>query len=379
MAKNKPKKKKTLKQWIGKIHLWLGLSSGLIVFIVSITGCIFCFHDEIKDLTRDWRKVEAVNAPYLMPSVLQAKTKALYPNATADMVVYNGSDRSALVYSTEAGEAYNVYFNPYSGKFLHREKTSDDFFLFIEDLHMHLLLPEAIGKQVVGIATIIFIIMLLSGIVLWWPKKKTDLKKRLKIKWDAKWRRVNYDWHNVTGFYVALIALTIALTGLTFSYEWMHKTMYFVGNMGNDYPEEKATVTVDTLLETSKSVIPVDIAYTTARKARPEDQMCFVWQQDHKSAIITGSYPESLDFDHQSNMFFHPATGELLKQQLYDQKSAGMQLQEMNYGLHTGQYFNLPGKIIAFIASLIAAALPVSGVVIWIGRNNKKSKTKIAA
>lgn len=379
MANNKPKKKKTIKQWIGKIHLWLGLTSGLIVFIVSITGCIFCFHDEIKDLTREWRKVEIENTPYVLPSALQAKTKKLYPNATADMVVYHGPGRSALVYSMQQGEAYNIYFNPYTGQFLHREKLSDDFFLFIEDLHMHLLLPEAIGRQVVGISTIIFIIMLISGIVLWWPKKKHDLKKRLKIKWDAKWRRVNYDWHNVTGFYVALIALTIALTGLTFSYEWMHKAMYFAGNMGNDYPEEKETVAIDTLLAKPKAISPVDIAYTAARKTRPDDQMYFVWQQDNKNAIITGSYPESLDFDHQSNMFFHPATAELLKQQLYNQKSSGMQLQEMNYGLHTGQYFNLPGKIIAFITSLISAMLPVSGFVIWIGRNRKKSKTKISA
>ncbi|MNL34360.1 hypothetical protein D3C87_1563290 [compost metagenome] len=46
----------------------------------------------------------------------------------------------------------------------------------------------------------------------------------------------------------------------------------------------------------------------------------------------------------------------------------------MNYGIHTGQILNLPGKIIAFIVSLIAAALPVSGFVIWYGRRKKKRK-----
>lgn len=375
----KTKKKKTLKQWIGKIHLWLGLTSGLIVFIVSITGCIFCFHDEIKDVTRHWRKVEVQDRAYLLPSALQQKTKQLYPGATADMVVYHGPGRSALVYSMQQGKPYNVYFNPYTGAFLHKEDPDDDFFLFIEDLHMHLLLPEAIGKQVVGASTIVFIIMLITGIVLWWPKKRKDLKNRLKIKWDAKWRRVNYDWHNVTGFYVSLIALAVALTGLTFSYEWMHKAMYFAGNIGKDYPEEKETPVVDTLLTASPAINPVDRAYLEARKARPTDQMFFVWQQDSKNPLITGSYPEALDFDHQSNLLFHPATGTLLKEQLYSSKSAGMKLQEMNYGLHTGQYFNLTGKIIAFFASLIAAALPVTGFAIWIGRNRKKTKTRIHA
>lgn len=361
-----------LKKKIRFLHKWLGLISGLIVFIVSITGCIYCFHDEIKDLTRDYRKVQIEDASYILPSKLQQNAKTLFPDATADMVVFYGKDRPAIVYASIKEKPFNLYFNPYSGKFLKQENIEEDFFAIIEDLHMHLWLPREIGRHVVGIATIIFILMLISGIVLWWPKKRKDLKNRIKIKWSAKWRRVNYDWHNVTGFYISILVLIVALTGLTFSYEWMAKTMNFVGNLGQDYPEYVAPKIDEKSASSTEN--PMDISLLQAYKAKPNDEMFFVWYQGEKSPIITGSYPDAMDFDHQSNLHFHPKTGELLSVSLYENKNPGMQLQEMNYGLHTGQYFGLTGKIIAFILSLFAAALPITGFIIFWGRRNKKPK-----
>jgi len=364
----------SFKKKIRFLHKWLGLTSGLIVFIVSISGCIFCFHDEIKDLTRDYRKVEIETKPYIFPSQLQQDAKQLFPDATTDMVVFYGRNRPAIVYSVIKEKAYNLYFNPYSRKFLKKESIEDDFFAIIEDLHMHLWLPDEIGKQVVGISTIIFILMLFSGIILWWPKKRKDLKNRIKIKWNAKWRRVNYDWHNVSGFYISILVLVIALTGLTFSYEWMHKTMYVVGNLGQNYPNENFKPAIDSTLTAISKADPVDIALSQAFKTKPKDEMFFVWYQGEKAAIITGSYPNALAFDHQSNLQFHPKTGELLASNLYEDKNPGTQLQEMNYGLHTGQFFGLTGKIIAFILSLLAAALPITGFIIFWGRRNKKAK-----
>lgn len=365
-----------LKKSIRFIHKWLGLTSGLVVFIVSITGCIYCFHDEIKDLTRSYRKVDIQNKPFVLASDLQQNAKKLYPAATTDMVIFYGKDRPAIVFSTINEVPHNIFFNPYSGDFLHLENLDEDFFKIVEGLHMYLWLPPEIGKQIVGISTIIFVLMVISGIVLWWPKKKKDIKNRIKIRWNAKWRRVNYDWHNVTGFYISIIAIIVAVTGLSFSYEWMQDSMYVVGNFGKDYPEEHVNPIIDTTLSKITTSKPVDIALATAFKEKPNDQMFFVWDLGAKEAIITGSYPEALGFHHQSNMYFHPRTGRLLKENFYENKSAGMQFQEMNYGLHTGQFFGLTGKIVAFIASLLAAALPVTGFIIFWGRRNKK-KSKL--
>lgn len=368
-----PKKKKhnSIKYWAARLHLWLGLTSGLIVFIVAVTGCIFVFQDEIRDLTQDWRKVEPREQAFVPPSILQQHVKERYPGADVSMVVYQDRQRPAHISTSINGVLHNIYFNPYSGEIIHIQNTKKDFFLIIEDLHMHLLLPEEIGKQVVGISTLIFIVMLITGIILWWPKKRKHIKKHLTVKWNARWRRINYDWHRTTGLYVSLVALLLAITGLSFSYEWMHSSFYTIGNLGQDYPGDFVSPNLE--LNARETETPaIDKAMAQTFEMMPNSEMAFVWEQGKDAPIVSGAYPDALHFDHQSNFYFHPISGDLLQQHFYSEKSFGLQLQEMSYGLHTGQYFRLPGKILAFFASLFVAGLPVSGFMLWWGRRNKK-------
>ncbi len=360
------------------LHKWLGLISGLIVFIVATTGCIYCFHDEIKDITRkEWRLVEAENKPFMTPSLLREKAHALYPKMTQSMVAYHGKDRSAVVFSYDTDKSLLVYFNPYNGKYLQTEKPDEDFFEIVKNLHMYLLLPPDIGKQIVGASTVIFIFMMISGIVQWWPKKGKNLKKRLGVKWSGKWRRVNYDWHNISGFYIAIVATVMAITGVRYSYEWVENGLYSIANVkAGNVDDEFQPPAIDTASFAKITPDAGDKAMAITLQKQPQGQMYFVMFANKKTdPIVTGAYPYSLRYDQQSNYHFHPGSGALLSEHPYDSKSAGMQLVEMSYGIHTGQILNLPGKIAAFIASLIAAALPVTGFVIWYGRRNKKNKT----
>ena len=360
------------------LHKWLGLISGLIVFIVSVTGCIFCFHDEIKDITRkEWRFVEPQNKPFLTPSVLQEKARKIAPKNKSSMVSYYGKNRSAIVYTfSDAGNLY-LYFNPYTGKYLKTENPETDFFIIVEYIHLYLLLPDYIGKHIVGGATIIFILLLISGIIQWWPKRKSDIKRSFTVKWSAKWRRVNYDWHNTSGFYITIIAVIIAITGLTFTYEWVGDGIYKTFNFGGNKALETKTPVIDTTTFDKNKTNAVDRAFIQTIKLQPKAEMVFVTFPQQKGDIInTGAYPHTLRYDHQSNYCFHPENGNLIQSQPFDKKSLGLQVVEMNYGIHTGQILDLPGKIIAFVISLIAAALPVTGFTIWYGRRKKTKKIK---
>ena len=371
----KKKQKNKWKRYAGLIHLWLGLLSGIIVFIMATTGCIYVFHDEIKDLVYDWRFVEEQNQSLVNPSLVFSTVKEAYPEAFANMVVYNGPKRPGLVYVQLDGVPHNVYFNPYSAKITHVQNLDTDFFMIIEELHRFLLLPETIGKQITGVATIIFLMMLVTGLILWFPKQTKSLVKHFVVKWKAKWKRINYDVHRVSGIYILLPAAVIAITGLSFSYEWMHESFYAVGNAFEDEKNILEIPEFKPSLEKKTTSEALDKALQKTFALLPESGMAFIWDQGSGLPVLTGAYPETLDFDHQSNFYFDCVSGELLYSQLYDNKNLGMQLQEMNYGLHTGQFFNLAGKIIAFVVSLLVAMLPVTGVLIWYGRH-KKAKFK---
>ena len=81
-------KKYRFKYWIGQIHLWLGLTSGLFVCFLGITGCILAFEREIEDITQPYRFVKTENRPYIEPSKLKTIADAKVPGKHAHSVGY---------------------------------------------------------------------------------------------------------------------------------------------------------------------------------------------------------------------------------------------------------------------------------------------------
>ncbi|GAB3829538.1 PepSY-associated TM helix domain-containing protein [Hymenobacter jeollabukensis] len=370
-----------LKQAVGKLHLWLGLASGLVVFIVSLTGAIFVFQDDIRDLTEPWRKVEAQHTAMLLPSRLQAAALAPHPGIRAadTWTTYFGPERSATVFFTDkAGAPIMVSLNPYSGQVLHETDLRTHFFSIIQEIHMHLLLPEAVARWVVGLGISTFVVMLITGLVLWWPKRRQERKQRLTIKWGARWRRINYDLHNVLGFYAASIGLILALTGLFMIFPWMLESSMFVINGGPVDPQEKITAKVDTLQPVAAATQPLaDVVYRTARRLSPRAEMILLGPTgSRKDPAYCWTYAKALHYYHRDEYALHPVSGQVLQFLPHARKSPATRFSDMNYDLHVGQILGFGGKIVAFLASLISASLPVTGTVIWWGRRHKTNKPK---
>jgi uncharacterized iron-regulated membrane protein len=372
----------TFKKAIGKLHLWLGLSSGLVVFIVSLTGAIFTFQDEIRDAIQPWRLVAVpAHAVPLPPSRLLAAAVASHPGATPSWTSYYAPNRSATVYFTDkAGGEYMASLDPYTGRVLHEQNLATDFFGIVQALHMYLLLPVAIGEWIVGVSIAIFLAMLVTGLVLWWPKRKQERKQRLTIKWGAKWRRLNYDLHQVLGFYIAAGAFIIALTGLFMSFGSWLQAASFVANAGQRYPLEEAPPTVDTLATTLAPAQPLsDVAYRQVRQQSPTAEMILIGPAtDRKQPVYCLTYEKALHYYQRDEYYFHPVSGQLLRALPHASKSNGKLLGDLNYDLHTGQILGLGGKIVAFLISLLSASLPVTGTFLWWGRRHKTPKKRVA-
>ncbi|GAA3955852.1 PepSY-associated TM helix domain-containing protein [Hymenobacter algoricola] len=371
----------TFKKTILTLHLWLGLTSGLVVFVVSLSGAVFTFQDEVRDAVEPYRQV-AATGPLLRPSRLQATALRNHPGTTASYLMYPGPGRATVVYMADkAGGSFVAYVNPYTGRELHYQNLRRDFFTIVQHLHMYLLLPPAVGEWIVGPAVLIFVVMLVTGLILWWPKRKTDRRRSFTIKWGARWRRVNYDLHNVLGFYAAGVALLIALTGLMMSYEWVRDSATFVSNGGQSYPAETTPPAIDSLPVAAAAPRPViDLYYEQMRRLSPGYDMLFLAAPTSVKEPAYGiAYQRALRFYHRDDYYFHPVSGRLLVRRPHGSKSTGAKLVDMNYDLHTGLLLGLGGKIVAFLGSLISASLPVSGFLVWWGKRNKQKKPRQSA
>ncbi|WP_281226408.1 PepSY-associated TM helix domain-containing protein [Flavobacterium aquiphilum] len=370
-------KKNSLKKAIGKIHLWLGLSSGIIVFIIAITGCLYAFQEEIQNSTEEYRFIEKQNKAFLPPSQLEEIAKKELPGKALHSIKYNGTEKSAeaIFFHYEPTYYYIVYLNPYTGKVLETANMDEGFFKFILDGHFYLWLPHEIGQTVVASATLVFLILLLSGLYLWYPRNKNATKQRFSFKWkkDTKWKRKNYDLHNITGFYILLIALIFAITGLVWGFQWFAYSYYTAlgGEKSLIYQDPVSTKTNTTVAK------PLDKIWLLMQKEYPTAKSIEVHPPENDSTAIAANInPEEGTYWKINYRYFDQYTLEEKEVNhifgKYQNADVADKLIRMNYDLHTGAVFGLAGKIFAFLISLLIATLPISGFYIWWGRNKKQ-------
>lgn len=366
-----------LKKAVNKLHLWLGLTSGLVVFIVAVTGCIYAFQEEIKDLTQPYRYTEMRQKPMLLPSDLQRAAEAALPGKTAHSVIYNKPGRSAVVifYSSDPSYYYHVYLNPYTGKSLKVKDMNTDFFHLVLLGHFYLWLPRDIGQPVVATATLLFVVLIISGIILWWPKRN-NLKQRFTIKQNVKWRRRNYDLHSVLGFYVSFFALLLSLTGLVWGFKWFAGAVYWTASGGRQL-KSYAPVFSDSTQRKTTPFAATDKIYDKMIREFPQAASLEIhFPENANEAIAVNWNPdEGLYWKRDFLYFDQYSLSEISVSHLYGRfkdATAADKLLRLNYDIHVGAILGLPGKILAFLASLIISTMPVTGLVIWWGRKNKK-------
>jgi len=369
----------TFKKLTGKLHLWLGLVSGPVVFIVALTGCIYAFEQEIKELTRPYMFVEAKNEPFLPPSEIRKITDEVLPGKHIHGVLYQGNDHAAksIYYSYEA-YYYFVYVNPYTGEVLKVKNEYADFFRFILDGHFYLWLPHEIGQPLVASCTLIFTLLLLSGLFLWWPRSRYGKMKSFKIKWDASWRRKNYDLHSVLGFYVITLAFVLAITGLVWGFEWFRDGWHAAlgGEKSLNYEEPVSDTTQMHALYVGE---PVDAIWQMTRANFAEAEAIEMhFPETKQSPIHVSVNPDASTYWATDYIYYDRYTlEELPADHIYsrfEDANTADKILRMNYDMHTGAILGLPGKILAFFVSLIVASLPVTGFLIWLGRKKKKTK-----
>lgn len=373
----------SFKKLIGKLHLVLGLSSGLVILFLGITGCILAFQKEIENATQSYRYVIPQQKELLAPSKLKNIGAAQLPGKQLHAVLYEGNKKAAQVifFQFEPEEYYYiVYVNPYDGRVLKVKNMNHDFFRQVVTGHYYLWLPPRIGQPIVASATLIFVLMMISGLILWWPKNKAARKQRFKIKWTARWRRRNYDLHNVLGFYMTWFAIVIALTGLVWGFQWFAKSIYHMAGGKNSlvYMEPAS----DTTLKAALQKPAVDLVWDKMKKEHPAAEIVEVHiPVTGVSPIAVNANPDAATYWKTDYRYFDQhSLKELPAASFYGrlkEAAAADKLIRMNYDIHTGGILGLPGKILMFLASLIAASLPVTGFYIWWGRRRKKNPKSV--
>lgn len=402
-----------MKKIFRKIHLWLSVPFGLIITLVCFSGAILVFENEVNEWFRhDLYYVETVKeSPLPMDKLLEKVATTLPDSVSVTGVSISSDPGRAYQVSLSKPRRASLYVDQYTGEVKGKSERSG-FFMFMFRMHRWLLDSmnpgnEGIfwGKMIVGVSTLLLVFVLISGIVIWWPRTRKALKNSLKITATKGWRRFWYDLHVAGGMYALIFLLAMALTGLTWSFPWYRTAFYKVFGVevqqraAQGHEQKSDAQKRDTKLAAHREKKREGNEVRKGeRSRRPENNHSdmysvtspFVyWQEiydklrrqnpEYKQISIS-SGTASVSFNRFGNQrasdrySFNTDNGEFTETSLYQHQDKSGKIRGWIYSVHVGNWGGMFTRILTFIAALLGSALPLTGYYLWIKRLIKVRK-----
>lgn len=401
-----------MKKTFHTLHLWLSIPFGIFITIICLTGASLVFEQEITNALNPhlYYVTPPAGARPLQPSQLAQRIKEQMPDTLQlSSIQFYADEKMNCMASFKNAPRRTLSVNPYTGE-VNGWTKSYAFFQTMRKLHRYLMDAPAsrgertVGKVVVGISTLMLVVILITGVVIWFPSSKKALKNRLSVSCTKGWFRFWYDSHVSLGIYVTIFLLFMALTGLTWSFTWYRTAAYSLFG-GAEQPdtamahnasahdngnakEPRRTKAGDETQTSQPEQKEGKRGRSGQRGGRGEHPFNYaVW--DNVLSELKGMYPvfKTITLSEREAQIapnpkslmrrtdtatFNPRNGEIKEMSYYKDAPRSQALRGWFYSFHTGNWGGMITKIIYFLSALIGGILPLSGYYMWLRKKKKK-------
>ncbi len=354
------------------IHLTAGLAAGTVIFVMAATGFLLAFEPQITAFAeRDVRAVrsDAAAAP-AAASALVASAEAARPGKRVSAMTVSANPADAV--SVALGRETTLFLDPSTARVLGEGSgATRGFFRTVTDWHRWLGAGEENrpkARAFTGAANVAFLLLALTGVVIWWPRKRTarNFKNMTRFQRGLSGRARDFNWHAVIGFWTSAVLLVLTSTGMVMSYRWAGNLLYTL--TGNEPPPAPAA-RPGRAREAGK-------AGSETAAARPDYDRLFAAARSQTNdwrritlRIPPGAGPVTFSIERgeswnpyaRSQLTLDPVTAAVTKWETYTDANSGRKLRVWARGLHTGEPFGIPGQAVAGLASLGGMVLVWTG------------------
>ncbi|WP_374574287.1 PepSY domain-containing protein [Acinetobacter sp.] len=400
------------KKILFQIHWFLGITAGLILSLMGVTGAIYSYEQPIqKWLNPESYTVQAEQKEKLTPAQIFQHFQLADPAVKINSITIDQAPTASStvnIVKEGARKGYNMMINPYSAAVL-PEIKGREFFQFIQQLHRNLTVGET-GKQITGAATLMLIYFVLSGLYLRWPKKHSA-KQWLFVKPKLKGRNFLWDLHAVVGTWVVIFYLLLAFTGLYWSYDWWRSGMFKVMGVERPQPEmqAKAQGKSGPAAEGNKpspaGAAPAEQGQNKAEGRGPKGlnpeqvsvALTQTWtgfnaQVGREYSSITLNIPKKANGEMEvsfadaepqherarNKAAYDYQAGAITKLELYEDQKLNEKIMSSMLPVHRGSFFGPVYQFSAMLASLIMPLFFVTGWMLYLKRRKQKRLTQLA-
>ena len=362
---------KRLRKIIFWCHLPVGVTAGIVILIMSVTGVLLAYEKQITSWadTRGYRAAPPAHETRHLPvETLVAKAReARGANPTAITLKSDPEAPAEIAFGRET----SLFVNPYSGHVLGEgSQRARSFFRTVTDWHRWLGAKgdnRNVARAITGACNLGFLFLVASGFYLWWPRS-WNLKAVRNVTWfrrglPAKAR--DFNWHNTIGFWSAIPLFIIVISAVVISYTWAGNLVYRI--VGETPPAPRANQQPARTNNGESSAEPItklDSAWSVA------EQQVNDWRSISLQLPTSVAAPFTFNIDRgtggqpqkRGQLVIDRTTGAVTRWEPFSTYTRGRQLRSILRFAHTGEVAGIVGQTIAAIASLGGAVLAFTGL-----------------
>lgn len=374
---------KNFRKLVFWLHLVSGVLGGIVIFIMCVTGALLSFEKDIAEFAeRNQRFVAPVeNSQKLSVQEILAKVSEAKPNAKTSSIALPNKPNAA--WQVSLGRDGQVFVNPYTGEITGEGATGwRNFFRTMTDLHRWIALSgdgRPIGKAITGACNLMFLFLAISGIYIWFPRRLawSNFKQVLWFRRGLGGKARDFNWHNVIGFWTALVLIVLTLTATVISYQWASNLLYTL--TGNEIPQQQQQQNPPA---EQISVLPENLNSVWAKAEGHVPNWKSISMRlpiTKDSAVFTIDEGIYWNIFGRSTLTIDTKSAEISKWEAYGEQNSARRLRSWFRFTHTGETGGFIGQLIGFIACIGGAILVWTGISLSLRRffnwkNNKSIK-----
>jgi uncharacterized iron-regulated membrane protein len=349
------------------MHLAAGLTAGVIIFVMCVTGALLSFERQIIEYSESDVRYVAENegATKLTPQEVIEKLREARPDAKPTAMAITNEPGAAWAFSL--GREGQVYIDPYTGAVTGEgNKRVRTVMTELRNWHRYVALSgdgRPVGKAITGASNLLFLFLALSGIYIWFPRQLrwSAIKPVIWFKRGLSGKPRNFNWHNTIGFWTSLLLIVFTLTATVISYQWASNLLYTL--TGNEVPAQQQQSNGQSPSEKPYEYpANVDPAWQSATAPAPEWRSVSLRLPIEKdSAVFTIDEGIYWNMFGRSTLTVNAANGQLVKWEPYGDQNSARQLRSWFRFTHTGETGGIVGQILGFIACVGGAFLVWTG------------------
>lgn len=356
-------------------HLVAGVAAGLFILLMASTGVLLSFERQITEAADGFHL--ASSGELAKPEQLVAAVQSAGLKGASGLTISADATQPAAF---QFGREKIVFVHPQSGEVLGEgAKGTRGFFQFVNGLHRWLALKgdaQEAGKSITAAAALVFFFLILSGLVIWIPKRwtKQGVKVITTFQRQLKGRARDWNWHNVLGIWFALPLLVITTTGLVIGYPWANNLVFRLA--GEEPPPQKGKGPPPGG-NGSGAIVTTgwNAAFATVQSQSPGWQS--IQFQFPQGKAIEGVFQVFNSHrgrpDLRQVVTVDLASGEVRKIERFADQSAGRRWRTWIRWVHTGEAGGWVGQLLAALSAMAAATLVWTGLALsW--RRWRKSR-----